>query len=79
MNEFIKTYHLLYDEEMESWKIEYKGADQPFSLHQTKDEALEAGRELARNQQPSQLVVHKMDGSIQNEYTYDEQPFLSSK
>ena len=78
MNEFIKTYHLLYDEDMEAWKIEYEGADQPFSLHQTKEDALEAGRELARNQQPAQLVVHKMDGSIQNEYTYDEQAFLSS-
>jgi hypothetical protein len=70
--DFIKTYHLLYDEDLESWKIEYPGADQPFSVHSTKEEALEAGRELAKQQIPSQLVVHKMDGSIQNEYTYEE-------
>jgi hypothetical protein len=72
-NAFIKTYHLLYDPEMGSWKIEYNGADMPFSLHQTKEEALEAGRDLVRQQAPAQLVVHKMDGSIQNEYTYDSE------
>ncbi len=75
---FRKTYHLSYDEDMESWKIEYEGADFPFSLHPTKEEALEAGRELARQQAPSLLVVHRMDGSVQNEYTYDEDPYPPS-
>ena len=65
--QFRKTYHLIYDQEMQSWKLEYEGADQPYSYHQTKEEALEAGRELAR----TQLVVHKMDGTVQDEFTYD--------
>ena len=69
--QFRKTYHLIYDQEVQSWKLEYEGADQPYSYHQTKEEALEAGRELARNQPPSQLVVHKMDGTVQDEFTYD--------
>ena len=43
------------------------------SHHGTKKEALTAGRELAHSKVPSQLVVHKSDGTIQESWTYDSE------
>jgi hypothetical protein len=64
-----KVYHVLWTEEQ--WKVEAEGATRATSLHNTKDEALAAARELAQAQTPSQIVVHRMDGSVQTQYTYE--------
>lgn len=48
------------------------------STHVTKDAAVSAGQKLAKANQPSQLVVHKMDGTIEYEYTYGNDPFPPS-
>lgn len=41
----------------------------PFS---TKREALTVGRRLAKQNEPSELVVHKKDGSVQDTFRYGE-------
>jgi poly(hydroxyalkanoate) granule-associated protein len=64
-----KVLHLTWTDEQ--WKVEAEGALRATSVHNTKDEALAAARELAQNQAPSQIVVHRMDGSVQTQYTYD--------
>lgn len=66
-----KVYHVAPHDD--GWKVEAEGASRASSLHDTKDEALTAGRELAKSQTPSQVVVHRKDGSVQTEYTYDEE------
>ena len=38
-------------------------------------EAIDRGRELARGDQPSQLLVHGKDGKIEDESTYQDDPF----
>jgi hypothetical protein len=45
------------------------------SIHVTKDAAVTAGQKVAKANQPSQLVVHKMDGTIEYEYTYGNDPY----
>lgn len=45
------------------------------STHVTKDTAVTEGTKVAKANQPSQLVVHKMDGTIEFEYTYGGDPF----
>lgn len=57
----------------EGWKIELEGASRATSTHDTKDEALTAARKLAKGNLPSGVVVHKMDGTIQTRYSYDEE------
>lgn len=66
-----KVYHVAPHED--GWKVEAEGASRATSVHPTKDEALNAGRELAKNQAPSQIVVYKKDGTVQTEYSYDEE------
>lgn len=45
------------------------------SSHYTKSSAIEAGRGLAKANEPSQLVVHRSDGTIETEWTYGDDPF----
>ena len=42
--------------------------------HRTKEEAVEAAKERARGQEPSQVKVHTSDGNMEYESTYGEDP-----
>lgn len=66
------VYHVVPHEE--GWAVKKNGAERASSLHATKDEAIERGRELARPA-AGQLIVHRQDGTIQTEYTYGEDPY----
>lgn len=53
------------------WKVQAEGASRATSVHRTKAEAVAAGKELARNQAPSQMLIYKEDGlEVQEEKTY---------
>lgn len=66
-----KVFHVVPNGSM--WSVKYNGAIQ--SSHYTKAAAIESGRRLAIANQPSQLVVHKSDGTIETEYTYGDDPY----
>lgn len=55
----------------EGWAIEKQGAERAVSVHATKDEALERARALAGEHRPSELVVHRKDGTVQDTVVYD--------
>ena len=63
------TFHLLPKEE--DWVVRTEGSDQDLSLHDTKESAVEAARGIARAHEPSRLVVHRSDGTIQTSYSYE--------
>jgi hypothetical protein len=63
-----KVYHVSPNEE--GWQVKGQGAERAVSVHSTKKEALTAARELAHDQVPSQVVVHKSDGTIQRSWSY---------
>jgi len=65
----VKVYRVTWAEEQ--WKVEADGATRATSVHPTKDEAVAAARELAHHQEPSQVVVYKMDGTVQTRYGYE--------
>lgn len=64
------VYHLVPRDE--DWAITLEGADKDLSVHGTKKEALDAARKVAQSHEPSRLVVHKADGTIQTSYAYGE-------
>jgi hypothetical protein len=64
-----KIYHVTPNSD--GWEVKGQGAERAVSTHSTKKEALPSARELAHNQVPSQLVVHKSDGTIQESWSYD--------
>jgi uncharacterized protein YjbJ (UPF0337 family) len=66
----LKTYAVLPHSDG-GWKVQTEGARRASSVHRTKAEAVAAGKELARRQAPSQLLVYKKDGvEVQEDKTY---------
>lgn len=64
-----KLYRVTWSDEQ--WKVIADGAERASSVHATKDEAVTAARQLGQAQAPSRVVVERMDGSVQNESTYE--------
>lgn len=56
----------------DGWTVTIEGEDGPESTHDTKKEAVSTGREVAKKDVPSKLVVHKQDRSVQETFSYDE-------
>ena len=48
------------------WKVITEGAEPTF--HSTESEAVAAAREWAMINEPSHVVIHKSDGSVEEEY-----------
>ncbi len=63
-----KVFRLESDED--AWKITLEGKGEIRSDFSTKADALEAARELARENQPSELVINTVDGNEQARHTY---------
>ncbi len=59
----------------EGWQVKRRGAARASSVHSTKEEAIQAARALAHNNEPSQVVVHRRDGTIEREWTYQDDPY----
>jgi len=69
-----KTYHVTPNQDG-GWNVKGQGASRASSTHDTKADAVDRGRELAKSQPLGQLVIHKQDGTIQTEYTYRKDPY----
>ena len=55
------------------WHVRHEGST--LSTHVVKADAVNAGQKVAKDNRPSQLVVHRKDGTIEYEYTYDNDPY----
>ncbi|MFA3774478.1 DUF2188 domain-containing protein [Bacillus safensis] len=56
------------------WQVKGEGNKKPSSVHQTQQDAIAAGREIARNQE-SELFIHGKDGKIRARDSYGNDPF----
>jgi hypothetical protein len=64
------TLHVVPDGE-EGWKIEDERAPNSVSSFGTKREALRAARTAAAKAAPSQLIIHRADGSVSRAHKYE--------
>ena len=64
-----KAYHVTPHPEG-GWKVEAEGATRASNTHQTKEEAVDNAKELAKGQEPGQVIIHRRDGTIEAEHTY---------
>jgi hypothetical protein len=60
--------------EGERWKVQIDGNSNATSAHDTKDAALAAARDLAHQRAPSQLIIHRQNGSVQTRHSYNPNP-----
>lgn len=66
--------HVAFDKNSDKWKVMREKSKGPSAYSETKQGAINRGRELAQKQEKSRLIIHKKDGSIQTEYTYGMDP-----
>ncbi|TCL06974.1 DUF2188 domain-containing protein [Sodalis ligni] len=58
----------------DGWAVKGAGNQRATSVHDTQQQAVDAAREIARNQQ-SELVIHRPDGRIRDKDSYGNDPF----
>jgi len=56
------------------WAVRGEGNDRATSVHATQREAIEAAREIARNQRV-ELLIHGEDGKIRERDSYGHDPY----
>lgn len=62
--------HLMPHED--GWQVTRQGADEPELVCERKRDARKRARSAAHDCEPSQLVIHRTDGTIQTVHTYGE-------
>ena len=55
----------------DSWVVDSADGSTGATEHETKRQALSKGRTLARSHAPSRLVIHRADGTIQRQHSYE--------
>jgi hypothetical protein len=59
----------------EKWTVKKRGATFASGTFDRKADAIEHGKTVAKANQPSQLVIHKADGTFETEYMYGNDPY----
>jgi hypothetical protein len=59
----------------DQWQVKREGADRAANIFDNKADAVDRGRDLAKNADPGQLIIHKQDGKFQTEHTYGKDPY----
>ncbi len=67
-------YHVVPRRKDARWNVKKEGGAKPSAVCDTKEQAIEAARGFAQNLPWSQVVVHKKDGKIANEFNYGTAP-----
>ena len=58
----------------DGWAVKGAGNQRATSVHDTQQQAIDAARGIARNQQ-SELVIHRPDGRIRDKDSHGNDPF----
>lgn len=64
-----ETWHVTPAQE--GWQVKKQNNDQATSRHETKTDAVEEARDLARNRPRGGVRVHRRDGTVQRTMTYE--------
>jgi len=69
-----RSFHLTHDKKKGDWKLFEQGSKRTIRRFSTKDEGVKISSEIVRKSGNSQLKIHKVDGKIQEERTYGNDP-----
>lgn len=71
------VYHVVPNADQSRWVVSRENNDSFREEYDTKDEAERAAKARARNEEPSQVKVHRADGNMDYESTYGDDPSRS--
>jgi len=69
-----RSFHFTHDKKKEDWKLFEQGSKRAIRRFSTKEEGVKVSSGLVRSKGNSQLIIHKVDGKIQEERTYGKDP-----
>lgn len=65
------TFHVIAKDS--DWLVMADGNHDALDTFRTKEEAVDAAREAAAKVAPSELVIHRLDGSVMRSHSYDSE------
>ena len=68
------VYHVVPNDN-KGWKVDEENRRGNSHQYKKKTEAVAFAKREAKKQPLSQVIIHRKDGNIQNEYTYGKDPF----
>lgn len=68
------VYHVVPNSAESQWQVRLRNNPVPVSVHSTKAQAVAAARVQAKQHALSQVIVHKKNGQIEQEFTYGNDP-----
>lgn len=69
-----KVYHVVFNNSLDRWNIKQAGLNFSQGTFNLKEEAIKMAVILAKADKPSQVKIHGLNGKIQNEWTYKNDP-----
>jgi len=69
-----KVYHVTKNQGT-GWDVKKEGGKKASANFDTKQEAVQRGRGLAKNAPLGQIKIHGQNGKIQTEHTYGKDPY----
>ncbi|TLS37916.1 DUF2188 domain-containing protein [Pseudalkalibacillus caeni] len=66
-----KVYEILYNDEKDHWELKRQGADKPTRTFDNKEDTYQYGRGLCDENRPSELIIHNMDGEVEDKSMYN--------
>lgn len=68
------VYHVVPNASAEAWVVTQENDDTFREEYRTKEEAVAAAKGRAHDREPSQVKVHRHDGNMEYESTYQDDP-----
>ncbi|WP_377889745.1 DUF2188 domain-containing protein [Alkalihalobacillus sp. R86527] len=68
----MKTIYRVQSHNDENWQVKREGAEQATKTFRKKEDAYQYGREVCDSNRPSELIVHKLDGEIEDKSLYND-------
>lgn len=56
------------------WQVKRRGGQRATAVAPNQEDAIELAVQIAKNNKPSQVIIHSIDGTIREERTYGDDP-----
>ncbi|MBN8207133.1 DUF2188 domain-containing protein [Bacillus sp. NTK071] len=67
----MKTVYHVQSGKNGKWELKNEDAEQATKTFETKEEAYQYGREICDEKRPSELIVHQLNGEIEDKSLYN--------
>lgn len=69
-----KVLHVVHNNPSAQWFVKEARTNFPLFTANLKEDAVKTAVDIAKSMQPSQVKIHGLDGKIQTEWTYKNDP-----